>query len=58
MRSAEEGIGCIAFTPLAQGLLTDKYLTGVPQEARISRTGGTRSRPPISALRTWPGCGA
>jgi L-glyceraldehyde 3-phosphate reductase len=36
----EEGIGCIAFTPLAQGLLTDKYLSGVPQEARVNRPGG------------------
>lgn len=30
----EEGIGCIAFSPLAQGLLTDKYLGGVPENAR------------------------
>jgi L-glyceraldehyde 3-phosphate reductase len=36
----EEGIGCIAFTPLAQGVLTDKYLTGVPEDARINRPGG------------------
>ena len=36
----EEGIGCIAFTPLAQGLLTGKYLSGVPQDARINRAGG------------------
>ncbi len=36
----EEGIGCIAFTPLAQGLLTDKYLHGVPEDARIKRPGG------------------
>ncbi len=35
-----EGIGCIAFTPLAQGLLTDKYLAGVPADARINRPGG------------------
>src|SRR5215213_4943655 len=35
-----EGIGCIAFTALAQGLLTDKYLNGVPQNARINRPGG------------------
>jgi L-glyceraldehyde 3-phosphate reductase len=37
---AAEGIGCIAFSPLAQGLLTDKYLNGVPQDARINRPGG------------------
>ena len=36
----EEGIGCIAFTALAQGLLTDKYLSGVPRDARINRPGG------------------
>jgi L-glyceraldehyde 3-phosphate reductase len=35
-----EGIGCIAFSPLAQGLLTDKYLSGIPQDARIHRPGG------------------
>ena len=36
----EEGIGCITFTALAQGLLTDKYLNGVPNDARINRPGG------------------
>jgi L-glyceraldehyde 3-phosphate reductase len=35
----EEGIGCIAFTPLAQGLLTGKYLSGVPPDSRMSRPG-------------------
>ena len=35
-----EGVGCIAFSPLAQGLLTSKYLNGVPQDARINRPGG------------------
>jgi L-glyceraldehyde 3-phosphate reductase len=35
-----QGIGCIAFSPLAQGLLTDKYLQGVPQDSRINRPGG------------------
>jgi L-glyceraldehyde 3-phosphate reductase len=33
----EEGIGCIAFSPLAQGLLTTKYLNGVPEDSRASR---------------------
>jgi L-glyceraldehyde 3-phosphate reductase len=32
-----EGIGCIAFSPLAQGLLTDKYLEGIPEGSRASR---------------------
>lgn len=31
----ENGIGCIAFSPLAQGLLTGKYLNGVPKDSRI-----------------------
>ncbi|HJR94262.1 MAG TPA: L-glyceraldehyde 3-phosphate reductase [Gaiellaceae bacterium] len=31
------GIGCIAFSPLAQGMLTDKYLRGVPEGSRASR---------------------
>jgi L-glyceraldehyde 3-phosphate reductase len=34
-----EGIGCIAFSPLAQGLLTDRYLSGVPAGSRASRDG-------------------
>lgn len=33
----EEGIGCIAFSPLAQGLLTDKYLDGIPVGSRATR---------------------
>lgn len=36
----ELGAGCIAFTPLAQGLLTSKYLNGVPADARINKPGG------------------
>ena len=30
----EKGVGCIAFSPLAQGLLTDKYLKGIPENSR------------------------
>ncbi|WP_189451669.1 L-glyceraldehyde 3-phosphate reductase [Streptomyces abikoensis] len=33
----DEGMGCIAFAPLAQGLLTDKYLLGVPEGSRASQ---------------------
>ncbi len=33
------GVGCIAFTPLAQGLLTDRYLEGIPEGSRASRDG-------------------
>ena len=36
---AAAGIGCIAFSPLAQGLLSDKYLHGVPEGSRASRPG-------------------
>jgi L-glyceraldehyde 3-phosphate reductase len=32
-----EGVGCIAFSPLAQGMLTDKYLNGVPDDSRVRR---------------------
>jgi L-glyceraldehyde 3-phosphate reductase len=34
----QEGIGCIVFSPLAQGLLTDRYLGGIPAGARASKT--------------------
>jgi L-glyceraldehyde 3-phosphate reductase len=36
----EVGAGMIAFTALAQGLLTDKYLDGIPADARVNRPGG------------------
>ena len=35
-----QGMGCITFTALAQGLLSDKYLNGIPEDARINRVGG------------------
>ncbi|WP_029135578.1 L-glyceraldehyde 3-phosphate reductase [Nakamurella lactea] len=35
----EGGIGCIAFSPLAQGMLTDRYLKGVPADSRAAREG-------------------
>jgi L-glyceraldehyde 3-phosphate reductase len=34
----KEGVGCIAFSPLAQGLLTDKYLKGIPKDSRASKS--------------------
>jgi L-glyceraldehyde 3-phosphate reductase len=40
---ADEGIGCIAFSPLAQGMLTDKYLQAVPEGSRA--TAGKSLRP-------------
>jgi L-glyceraldehyde 3-phosphate reductase len=36
----DEGVGCIAFSPLAQGLLTDKYLNGIPPDSRASKPHG------------------
>ena len=41
------GAGCIAFSPLAQGLLTDRYLDGIPADSRMA-TGGAMSRDMIS----------
>ncbi len=37
---AENGIGCIAFSPLAQGLLTNRYLDGIPGDSRVSKPHG------------------
>ena len=39
----EHGIGFISFSPLAQGLLTDKYLNGIPEGSRMSRQGSLNS---------------
>jgi len=36
----EEGIGLIAFSPLAQGLLTDRYLDGIPEDSRAAKSWG------------------
>jgi len=36
----EEGIGCIPFSPLAQGLLSDKYLNGIPNDSRAGKSWG------------------
>jgi len=35
----QEGVGCIVFSPLAQGMLSDKYLNGIPEGSRASRDG-------------------
>jgi L-glyceraldehyde 3-phosphate reductase len=40
----EEGVGCIVFSPLAQGMLTDKYLKGIPEGSRASRDGSLSPR--------------
>jgi L-glyceraldehyde 3-phosphate reductase len=36
----DEGIGCIVFSPLAQGLLTSKYLDGIPEDSRAAKSHG------------------
>jgi L-glyceraldehyde 3-phosphate reductase len=38
-RLRSEGVGCICFSPLAQGLLTDRYLNGIPEGSRASKAG-------------------
>jgi len=40
----DEGAGCIVFSPLAQGMLTDKYLQGIPEGSRASRDGSLSPR--------------
>ena len=45
----KEGIGCIAFSPLAQGLLTDKYLKGIPEGSRASKSWGFLRPKDVSA---------
>jgi len=47
----EEGIGCIAFSPLAQGLLTNKYLGGVPEDSRAAKPHGFLKRDQITEER-------
>jgi len=39
----QEGVGCIPFSPLAQGLLTDKYLKGIPNDSRVAKEHGALS---------------
>jgi len=41
---ADEGIGCIAFSPLAQGMLTQKYIGGIPEESRAGQKGTPLSK--------------
>ncbi len=47
----EEGVGCIAFSPLAQGLLTDKYLNGIPEDSRASKPHGFLKREQVTHER-------
>jgi L-glyceraldehyde 3-phosphate reductase len=47
----EEGIGCIVFSPLAQGLLTDRYLEGIPEDSRAAKPHGFLSRDEVTEER-------
>ncbi|HEX9152945.1 MAG TPA: aldo/keto reductase [Flavobacterium sp.] len=47
----EKGVGCIAFSPLAQGLLTDKYLNGIPKNSRASNPNGHLTTDQVSEDR-------
>jgi len=40
----DEGIGCIVFSPLAQGMLTDRYLEGIPPDSRVAKPHGFLKR--------------
>jgi L-glyceraldehyde 3-phosphate reductase len=47
----EEGIGCIPFSPLAQGLLTSRYLNGIPDDSRAAKPHGFLKRDQVSDER-------
>lgn len=43
-----EGVGCIAFSPLAQGLLTERYLKGIPKDSRAGKAWGYLKRDDVT----------
>jgi L-glyceraldehyde 3-phosphate reductase len=45
----KEGIGCIPFSPLAQGLLTEKYLKGIPKDSRAEKSHGFLQKSAITS---------
>jgi len=47
----EVGIGCIVYSPLAQGMLTDKYLKGIPDESRAAKEHGFLKRDQVTAKK-------
>ena len=49
--AADNGSGIICFSPLAQGLLTDKYLNGIPEGSRAARESGFLKREQVTAER-------
>jgi L-glyceraldehyde 3-phosphate reductase len=44
----EEGVGAIVFSPLAQGLLTDRYLSGIPADSRAAKPHGFLQRDEVT----------
>ncbi|RCH56618.1 L-glyceraldehyde 3-phosphate reductase [Mucilaginibacter hurinus] len=48
---AREGVGCIPFSPLAQGLLTNKYLHGIPEDSRAARSTGFLQKDQVTPQR-------
>ena len=46
---ADNGMGCIAYSPLAQGLLTDRYLHGIPDDSRAAKVHGFLQKDQITA---------
>jgi len=46
-----EGVGCIPFSPLAQGLLSDKYLQGIPEDSRIAKPHSFLKKEALTAQR-------
>jgi L-glyceraldehyde 3-phosphate reductase len=49
----EEGIGCIVFSPLAQGLLTSRYLDGIPEDSRAAKPAIFLKREDITDKYLW-----
>jgi L-glyceraldehyde 3-phosphate reductase len=45
----KEGVGCIPFSPLAQGMLTDKYLKGIPEDSRAHKSTGFLQEKEVTA---------
>jgi L-glyceraldehyde 3-phosphate reductase len=47
----QEGVGCIPFSPLAQGMLTDKYLHGIPEDSRAAKSTGFLQKSQLTDTR-------
>lgn len=47
----EEGIGCIPFSPLEQGILTSKYLNGIPEDSRAAKSTGFLQRDQVTSKK-------